>query len=91
MSATQGEVRTTVPGSGRAALPRRRRSARVGYGYWWWALPALVLTIATVYITTASGAFFAFTNWTGVGSFDFQPVEVAHSPLATHIRYRRAG
>jgi hypothetical protein len=27
----------------------------------------------------------------GVGSFGFEPVEVLHSPLATHIRYRRAG
>jgi dihydrofolate reductase len=25
----------------------------------------------------------------GVDSFDFEPVEVLHSPLATHIRYRR--
>jgi len=27
----------------------------------------------------------------GVENFDFEPVEVLHSPLATHIRYRRAG
>src|SRR3954465_12633387 len=27
----------------------------------------------------------------GVESFAFEPVEVLHSPLATHIRYRRAG
>jgi len=27
----------------------------------------------------------------GVETFDFEPVEVLHSPLATHIRYRRAG
>jgi dihydrofolate reductase len=26
----------------------------------------------------------------GVESFDFEPVEALHSPLATHIRYRRA-
>jgi hypothetical protein len=26
----------------------------------------------------------------GVESFDMEPVEVLHSPLATHIRYRRA-
>lgn len=25
----------------------------------------------------------------GVASFDFEPVEVLHSPLSTHIRYRR--
>jgi len=27
----------------------------------------------------------------GVESFGFEPVEVLHSPLATHIRYRRTG
>jgi dihydrofolate reductase len=27
----------------------------------------------------------------GVESFGFEPVEVLHSPLATHIRYRRSG
>lgn len=27
----------------------------------------------------------------GVQHFDFEPVEVLHSPLSTHIRYRRAG
>src|SRR3954468_5212722 len=27
----------------------------------------------------------------GVESFGLEPVEVSHSPLATHIRYRRAG
>lgn len=71
MSVTQRGVSAAVPTTGKTALPRGRRSTRVGYGYWWWALPALVLTIGTVYITTASGAFFAFTNWTGIGSFDF--------------------
>jgi hypothetical protein len=25
----------------------------------------------------------------GLESFDFEPVEVLHSPLATHIRYLR--
>jgi dihydrofolate reductase len=27
----------------------------------------------------------------GVASFGLEPVEALHSPLATHIRYRRAG
>jgi hypothetical protein len=25
-----------------------------------------------------------------LASFDFEPAEVLHSPLSTHIRYRRA-
>ena len=31
------------------------------------------------------------SNFDGVESFGLEPVEVLHSPLATHIRYRRAG
>jgi dihydrofolate reductase len=31
------------------------------------------------------------TLFDGVESFDFEPVEALHSPLATHIRYRRVG
>jgi hypothetical protein len=27
----------------------------------------------------------------GVAAFAMEPVEVLHSPLATHIRYRRVG
>jgi raffinose/stachyose/melibiose transport system permease protein len=54
------------PKPGRAA-----RSGLVGYGYWWWTVPALVLTGAVIYLATASGAFYAFTNWTGLGPFSF--------------------
>jgi len=43
----------------------------VGYGYWWWVLPALVLTGAVIYLATATGAFYAFTDWTGIGSYNF--------------------
>lgn len=51
------------------------RAYRVGYGYWWWALPAVALMLAFIYATTASGAFYAYTNWTGLGSFDFVGLE----------------
>lgn len=58
-----------------AAAPKPRRGRdrpyRIGYGYWWWALPAVALMLALIYATTASGAFYAFTNWAGIGSFDF--------------------
>jgi raffinose/stachyose/melibiose transport system permease protein len=62
------------------ALPRKskrggERSYRLGYGYWWWAAPAVALMLALIYATTASGAFYAFTNWTGIGSFDFVGVK----------------
>ncbi|NUR96768.1 MAG: sugar ABC transporter permease [Kribbellaceae bacterium] len=43
----------------------------MGYGRWWWALPAVVLMLALIYATTASGAFYAFTDWAGIGDFNF--------------------
>ena len=43
----------------------------------------LTLDIAPVLLGSGERIF------DGVGAFDFEPVEVLHSPLATHIRYRR--
>ena len=45
----------------------------------------LTLDIAPVLLGSGEGIF------DGVAAFGFEPVEVLHSPLATHIRYRRAG
>jgi dihydrofolate reductase len=44
----------------------------------------LALDIAPVLLGSGEGIF------DGVGSLRMEPVEVLHSPLATHIRYRRA-
>ena len=44
----------------------------------------LTLDIAPVLLGSGEGIF------DGVESFGFEPVEVLHSPLATHIRYQRA-
>ncbi len=45
----------------------------------------LTLDIAPVLLGSGERIF------DGVESFDMEPVEVLHSPLATHIRYRRTG
>lgn len=45
----------------------------------------LTLDIAPVLLGTGERMF------DGVENFDFEPVEVLHSPLSTHIRYRRTG
>jgi raffinose/stachyose/melibiose transport system permease protein len=75
MTTTTGTGRTQPP---QAAATGRRLSRqggpggyRISYGHWWWAVPAVVLMLAMIYATTATGAFYAFTNWTGIGSFDF--------------------
>ena len=41
------------------------------FGHWWWALPAVVLVVVAIYVTTAAGAWYAFTDWGGIGSWNF--------------------
>jgi raffinose/stachyose/melibiose transport system permease protein len=59
----------TVPSPGRREA--KPKTYKIGYGRWWWALPAVVLMLMLIYITTATGAFYAFTDWTGIGDFNF--------------------
>lgn len=63
----------TVPPDTRRIPRSRQRGGKqlVTYGHWWWALPAIVLVIGIHYVATLTGGFFAFTNWTGLGDFDF--------------------
>jgi dihydrofolate reductase len=48
------------------------------------AIDELTLDIVPVLLGSGERLF------DGVDSFDFEPVEVLHSPIATHIRYRRS-
>jgi raffinose/stachyose/melibiose transport system permease protein len=57
-------------GDGNTARPRRHRPL-ISYGHWWWALPAVALVLLVHYVATAGGAFYAFTDWTGIGDFNF--------------------
>ncbi|GAA2026958.1 sugar ABC transporter permease [Agromyces tropicus] len=41
------------------------------FGSWWWALPGVVLVVAVHYVATAAGGVFAFTNWSGIGGFEW--------------------
>lgn len=69
---TQTEVLTTTArGRGPRRGGPRTKSYHVRLGAWWWALPALALMLVVIYVTTVAGGFFAFTNWTGLGDFDF--------------------
>ncbi len=60
----------TGEGGEKAALPRKGRPL-LQFGHWWWVLPGLVLVAFIHYAATAAGGFFAFTNWSGIGSFTF--------------------
>ena len=55
---------TAAAGSGKSSRSRRGRPL-IRYGYWWWALPAIIAVLLIHYIATAGGAFYAFTDWTG--------------------------
>ncbi|WP_374706632.1 carbohydrate ABC transporter permease [Arthrobacter sp. NicSoilC12] len=55
-----------TPGTGENTRPRR---GPMQFGHWWWALPGIALVFAIHYVATGIGGFFAFTNWTGIGSF----------------------
>jgi raffinose/stachyose/melibiose transport system permease protein len=64
------KTQTQTPVAAPQRTPRSK-PYRVKLGSWWWALPALVLMLIVIYATTIAGGFFAFTNWTGLGPFDF--------------------
>ncbi|GAA0492357.1 carbohydrate ABC transporter permease [Microbacterium aurantiacum] len=38
---------------------------------WWWALPGLLLLLLVHYVSVALGGMYAFTDWRGIGDFDF--------------------
>lgn len=61
--------RNRIPGAGGDIRPRR--SGLLKFGHWWWALPGILLVIAIHYVATSVGGFFAFTDWTGIGDFEW--------------------
>lgn len=69
---------------GTARPPRRGRVGQVAV--WWWALPAIVLTFGIQYLGVGAGSVYAFTDWSGIGGFDFigfdNFVEIFSSPEA---------
>ena len=72
MTVDQHTTRTlTVPPEARRTPRPRGRKPLISYGHWWWALPAVVLVVAVHYAATLTGGFFAFTNWTGLGDWEF--------------------
>ncbi|WP_221584660.1 carbohydrate ABC transporter permease [Microbacterium sp. G2-8] len=55
-------------------LPQRR-AGLVRFGHWWWALPGVLLVLGIHYGATSVGGFFAFTDWSGIGSFSLIGLE----------------
>jgi raffinose/stachyose/melibiose transport system permease protein len=73
MTALEGQTAALADAVEAVKQPGRpqRRPRRIAHGHWWWALPAVVLMVTTIYLSTATGAFYAFTDWTGAGPFNF--------------------
>jgi raffinose/stachyose/melibiose transport system permease protein len=76
MQDDQSTRAVTVPPRNRRASTRiKGRRPLISYGHWWWALPAVVFVIGVHYVATLTGGFFAFTNWTGLGDWEFIGVD----------------
>jgi raffinose/stachyose/melibiose transport system permease protein len=60
---------------GGRALGEPRRSGLLKFGHWWWALPGIVVVIVIHYVATSIGGFFAFTDWSGIGTFSFVGID----------------
>lgn len=43
----------------------------VQFGSWWWTLPGLATVLAVHYIATGYGAAYAFTDFTGLGEYNW--------------------
>lgn len=52
-----------------SSITRHRKL--ITYGAWWWALPAVAAVLFVHYVATLIGGFFAFTDYTGIGEFNF--------------------
>src|SRR3954466_1622602 len=61
--------RRRPPAPGRAARGDCGRSGPVGAPAIWFAAPAMAIYAFIVLYPSLAGAFYAFTDWTGIGSF----------------------
>lgn len=61
---------TAESGPGRTPGSRPRRPL-ITYGAWWWALPGLMAVFCVHYLATGIGGAYAFTDFKGIGAFDF--------------------
>lgn len=63
--------RSSPPGLATVRRPRRRRWRSGDFASWWWALPGLALILCIHYLATIFGGFYAFTDWTGLGAYNW--------------------
>jgi raffinose/stachyose/melibiose transport system permease protein len=67
------------PAPAGATRSRKKRGSKGGsaikFGSWWWTLPAIVFVLLIHYGATAAGGFYAFTDWKGIGDWNWVGLE----------------
>lgn len=95
MSVTEnpGTADVAGPGDGRdrGRRPEKRRERGLGFGHWWWALPGIVMVVAIHYAATTAGGVFAFTDWSGIGSFQWVGLENFEAILSDSSKLHALG
>jgi len=69
---TQG-TDATPTGSPRRkpSIAREERTRRRAVVPGWWAIPGVAVVLALIYVPTAMGSFYAFTDWKGIGGWSW--------------------
>lgn len=57
------------------AGPVKARKQKELLASWWWAAPAIVLAVLVHYVAVAIGGSFAFTDWKGIGAFNWVGID----------------
>lgn len=61
----------------------------IAFGRWWWAAPGMILVFLIHFVATLTGGYFAFTDYTGIGSFQFiglaNFVRIAQDPAVVGV------
>jgi raffinose/stachyose/melibiose transport system permease protein len=55
--------------SGSSASTKKKKN--IHYGYWWWSLPAILMIFAVHYVATGIGISYSFTDYKGIGAFNW--------------------
>ena len=48
-----------------------KKNKNIHYGYWWWSLPAILLIFAVHYVATGIGISYSFTDYKGIGNYNW--------------------
>jgi len=67
----QDALRQTGPDRTKRARRREAQSGRRHGVPGWWAIPGVAVVLALIYVPTALGSFYAFTDWKGIGGWSW--------------------